>query len=358
MQPASWSVRLGHGGTVKDLIKRFPPRTPFKLYIGQHLQQTGWTDTPGDEESNGGTEFTLRGRDKLAPLHDDLIDSERTFNESTYFSLTEKQLDEVGLGDETLFATNRAMRQIKAGVAIRELLPARDVFQILTEADGAGTTGGIVHQSIQARLGERRYEFLKRYLDLAGLFLWSAPEGFVLTEPNANQKPIARIERGLNQTTQDTNIVRSSYENGTEHRFALYEVYGRGAGRKGNHAKALGSFRDIEMSVLGFKKRKTIRAQNVRTVNQANFMARRHCAEDRRAGFKLRYVMSGHTTPSLNGAGRSVWTVDTVVEVADELRGIEGQFYVSECTYRRSPQTETEIVLTRPEDLVFGPTEA
>src|SRR6266571_492908 len=101
-QPAAFSLRLGHGGTVAELIKRYPPRTPFQLYIGKSQQQSGRTDARGAEDSAGGSEFTVRGRDTLAPLHDDLIADESVFNEPTYVDLVKKQLKEVGLGDVKL----------------------------------------------------------------------------------------------------------------------------------------------------------------------------------------------------------------------------------------------------------------
>jgi prophage tail gpP-like protein len=357
-QPAAFSLRLGHGYEVGQFLKKYTPNTPFELYIGPNLQQTGFVDTVGASEAGGGAEFNLRGRDLLAPMHDDLIDSERSFNEETYFKLARRQLDEVGLQKYPLRATNRAYREIKAGVRIVELAPPRTVEEILTNA-GPGPVGsdGIVHQVIQAKLGERRYDFLRRYLDMAGLFLWAGANEFILSEPNANQDPIARILRTLNQTREDCNVKSASYENATEHRFSNYQVYGRGAGKKNSHAKVLGEFKDPEMVSFGFAKSKTIRSPSARTPEQATFIARRHCAEASRAGFKLRYTMSGYRVPSLYRGVSCVWTTDTVVEVVDEILGINDRFYVSDVTQRQNPQAETEIGLTRMRDLVFGPLE-
>lgn len=357
-QPASWNIRLGYGGITKTLIATYPPGTPFQLFIGKSLQQTGVLDSVGAEESAGATEFSIRGRDSLAALHDDLIDSERSFNVSTYLELARAQLKEVGLGDRKITTSNRANRKIKSGIPIVELAPGRTVEEILTDTGAKGGTGGISHQQIQARLGERRYEFLRRYLDMVGLFFWSAADGnFILSEPNAKQKAATRIRRTLNSTKLDTNVVRASYENNTEHRFARYEVYGRGAGKKGNHAKALGAYVDQEITDFGFRKTKTIRNANARTGQQATFLALKFAAEDARQGFKLRYVLSGHTAPAIIGAARYTWCPDTVVEVDDQLLGIQDNYYVTDVNFKRGPQTETEISLMRLSDLVFGPNE-
>lgn len=358
-QPAAWSMRLGHAKTTADLLHKYPPNTPFELFIAGNLQQTGTVDMVGAEQSAGATEFTIRGRDSLAPLHDDLIDAERAFNTETYIDLVQAQLKAVGLGDRLIVASNRSNRQVKAGVPLVELEPVKTVQEILLEAGGVPTGGGsVTHVQIQARLGERRYEFLMRYLSMAGLFLWAAADGgFVLSEPNSKQEPAYAIARGIKDQTRNTVTVKhASFTNDTAHRFRLYDAYGRGAGRKGGHTKALGTFLDTEMDAFGFTKTKTIRAATVRTAEQAQFVARKMAAEDRRQGYQLRYTVSGHTVP-VKGNLRAVWTPDTVVRVDDELLNLHDSFYLEACEYRRSPQTETELTLVRRDDLVFGPNE-
>lgn len=353
-QPAAWSIRLGHGGVVASLLAKYPPRTPFELRIAGNVQQSGWLDAPGAEESSGATEFTVRGRDTLAALHDAYVDSEVSFADAKYIDLVRKQLDLVGLEDRIIVGSNLANRSIKSGVRVVELEPLKTVDQILTEAGGPPS---VSHQTIQYKLGERRYEFLKRYLDLAGLFLFATGDGnFVLSAPNAKQRPVARIVRKLGQLRTAVNVKSASFVNGTENRFSRYDVYGRGAGRKGGHPKALGTFTDDEMVGWGFQKTHTIRSSNCRSKEQATFLARRKCAEDRRAHWQFKYTVSGHTTASTTGE-RAVWTPDTVIDVDDDLLGMHGIFYLAECTYRRNPQTETELVLMRPQDLLFGPSE-
>jgi prophage tail gpP-like protein len=357
-QPASWHIKMGYGGITKVLINTYPPNTPFQLFVGKALQQTGSLDTPSADETDGATEFSLRGRDALAPLHDDLIDAERSFNVSTYYDLVRLQLDEVGYKNRALAASNRANRKIKAGIPLVELAPVRTVQEILMNTGGTGGTGGISHQQVQARLGEKRYEFIRRYLDMVGLFLWAAADGsFIISEPNANQKAAVRIRRTLNDTRQDTNVERASYSNATEHRYSKYSVYGHGAGRKGNHAKALGSYVDPEMTDWGFVKTKTIHSDNVRTNQQATYLALRQAAEDRRQGFKLTYTLAGHTWAAIDGTGRYTWSPDTVVDLDDQLLGLQGNYYVTDVTFTRAPQTVTEVVLMRPSDLLFGPSE-
>lgn len=358
-QPTQFTIQLGHADIAANLINRWPPNTSFELYIGDVLQQTGKTDGPACRGA-GGTRVTIKGRDALAPLHDDHIADERTFKDDTYISLAKKQLEAVGLGGTPIRGSNLANRQIRSGVKLVELSTGRTGDQIVTQAaapPGSKGESTLIHQQIQARLNERRYEFLLRYLQLAGLFFWAAADGtFVLSGPNGSQKPMGSIIRHVGQSRLETNVVDHDFSNDTTHRFSEYSVYGRGSGGKNGHAKALGTFVDDEMFNWGFTKKKIWRSQNARTKEQAEFLARRMAAEDRRNGWQLKYTMSGHTTPFTGGA-RAVWTPDTIVRVQDEILGIEGYFYISECQYRRSPATTTEITLLRPVDLIFGPTE-
>jgi len=350
-QPAAFSMRLGHGGVARQILKRFRPNLPFQLYIGEHIQQSGRLEDPGAESSVGATEVTLKGRDLLAVLHDDEFNADTAFQDQTYESLVRKQLDAVGLSEHKLVTTNDANRRILTGEKQPKTIKAPVIVNKPLTDTGEKD---LPHQTIQARLGEKRYQFLRRYLDMASLFLWTAADAsFVLSAPNGNQPPMARLSKARGETRNLVNILRSSYSNGTAHRHQLYEVYGRTGGRKGGRAKIKGVFVDQEMKDFGFVKTRAIRSKSARTVEQAVAIARRKCAEERRQDWRLSYTVAGHTTPSLLG-GTAVWAPDTVVDVQDDEFGISGPHYVETVTFRRGPETTTELQLMRIEDLVFG----
>jgi prophage tail gpP-like protein len=111
------------------------------------------------------------------------------------------------------------------------------------------------------------------------------------------------------------------------------------------------------MVALGYERPLVHRDVNVTNDKQAEFYARRVLAESRRASWQLIYTMAGHSTDSLLG-GRAVWAVDTVVDVADDEFGLNGSLWIESVTHRRNPQTTTEIVLMRGDDLVFATGEA
>ena len=89
---------------------------------------------------------------------------------------------------------------------------------------------------------------------------------------------------------------------------------------------------------------------------QAEYLARRKAAEDRRNGWELTYTLRGHTWPLIGEEGKSgILAIDTVFEVFDEEYEISGLFWCAQVTHRDEGQGKrTEITLMRPADLLYG----
>lgn len=367
-QPSAFSVRIGSGGTVENLIKAFPANTPFELMVGDTVVQRGKTD--GVFADGGATTLRLRGRDQLAPLHDAFIEAEETFREATFLDLTERALDAVGIEDRTIFSDNDANRKAITGIQkIKVIQPPPSEEQVEQEVE-TQPMRRTVYRTIKAELGNRWLEFLRFQFDRAGLFLWAAAEadGFVLSQPNGEQAAICRLLRKRGQTRNEVNILNHSYKFETTGRYTEAVVNGRGGGGKQGRGKVKARFIDDEMVAVlnasredrdadgGRGKRKrpiTLRDDKVRTVDQARFFAQRKIAETRRRGFALSYTLAGHTVPAIGG-GRCVWTPDTIVEIDDQEIGVQGDMWVESVEFKREPHTTTRIVLMRPEDLLYA----
>lgn len=373
-QPADFSIRLGRGSitpdpklgpTVKDLIRKYPPNTPFELRINGHLRLTGRTDGYRASAAGGqATELTIFGRDVLAPLHDSHIDHEKSFNDATYKSLVQAVLKEVGLDPSKVVSNGTADRKLRAGVNVRELLPIRTVDEILANK-GEGLTAGAAHSVLQTKAGDRWMDYLRKQLDRAGLFLWAGGDGsIILSAPNSDLAPIYRIVRRRGQTRNDVNVIHADLLNDTRPRYTFGIVYGRGGGRKPGRSKSIGDSSDDEMiSLYKFgqdfagnpinARSMVIRDAHCQNNAQAAYLAQRKLAEARRHGFQLVYTLAGLSTPSLDG-GRAVWTPDTCVEVKDDEFGIDGVFWIEKVEFQRQPVTTTTIHLMRPFDVIFG----
>ena len=368
-QPSASSFSLGTGDQVADLIARFPPRTKFELLVNDLLCVTGRID--GCASSGAPGILTLHGRDTLAALQQGYVPNEFSINNVTYAQLVRQVMDKAGLKDVKLAYSNTANRRAITGAHPNELQPPRNVEEEQVETEAG--SGGLVKRSVQAHLGETWYQFLKRHLDRAGLFLWAAGDGsFVLSEPNPNQIALYQITRtylgnigaGISSPSSlaapqsvyadASTIIDHSFTNDTTPRFASVAVYARGGGRKSGRTTATARVADEEMKRWGATEELTLRDVNADTPKKAEFWARKKIAETRRQGWRLSYTVYGHTAVPIAGGAPIPWAPDTMVHVHDDKLGFDDIFYVEGVTFRSSPETTTVLDLCRPDDLVFG----
>lgn len=367
-QPAAFSIRLGWGDVAAEIMKKYPPNTPFKLYVGQHLQFSGHTDARCARQNSGGaTEVEIRGRDALAPLRDSTITAAVSVNVSSYAQLVWYAMQQVGIVPEgenaidpfVLKTDNAANRDTKAGVSISQIATSKSVQQILDDFGLTTVNVGRIHQSPQAKLHESWHEFIRRHIDRAGLMLWAAADGtFVLSAPNGNQAPAYSLVRRTGQPNRGANVVSMSVEEDAAHRHSECIIYGRGGGKADGRVKSKGSFEDEEMQlVYGYTKRARVyRDANVKSAAEGALFARRVLAEERREGWRLEYTFAGHTLPVFGSTTgqRAVVVPDTVINVTDDELQLSGNYYVESVIKRRSPETTTQIRLMRIEDLLFA----
>lgn len=346
-QPSSFAITLGSGATARDLLKLAPPNTDFELKVAGKTQFVGKTDGPSLHQSGGATALQIRGRDNLAPLHDAHVRADTSFTESSFEDLVKKVFSLVPITGYSLFTDNSASRSRKAGVPVQQTGVPDYLAGVLT-AIPAKTT-------IQAKAGERWQHYLGREFELAGLFLLSGVDGTViLTAPNGRQKPTFRIMRQAGALRNVVNVTGYSFKNETTPRFSECIVLMRGGGGAAGRTKSSGRYVDQEMIDLGYDRPLIKKSRRASSPAEAEFLARKWIAAGNRAGHQLQYTVSGHTAPSLLGGARAVWSVDSIVDVVDDELGISAPYWISDVTFRRGPQTSTELVLVRPQDLVFG----
>ncbi|RYE80792.1 MAG: hypothetical protein EOO74_01575 [Myxococcales bacterium] len=358
-QPAAFSLTLGTSKAVKELLELVTPHTPFALSVNGRQVMQGRLD--GLSTSGGPGTVQVEGRDALAPLHDAYLRQEETYKDDTYASLVRKVMDTVGLKDTKLVFSNKANREAVVGLASQA-----GGTRAVESLSANGGAGGQFQKHFQSQLGERAYEFLKRHLDRAGLFLWAAANGdYILSEPNPNQAPLYLIQRSDGATPEFSDIEDVSYQNRTTERFSEVFVYTHGELKKAGRGKTIASFKDEEMIAWGINRPMILRDVNADSAAKATFMAKRKIAESRRAGWKLSYTLAGHTTGSPQAVAgsrsadspvRPLWYPDTIVRVDDARLGIAGEFWIEAVTYQCGPQATTLVELMRVEDLVFGET--
>lgn len=408
--PSAFACRIGSGDFMRELTALYPPNTPYELRVAEIVQHTGRLDGYGPEDSSGATAVSLRGRDGLAPLHDAYILADRSFSNASFVELTSLVLQAVGIDEFTLSGDNAANRAAVSGTrsfsrlvdnpsqATREALarlekqqasavaanptafyvpitpgqvptlvrqgvtvtsaPTKPTVEIVT----IGAPPGAQAKPLQAKAGGRWWELLHKEYRRGGLFLQAAgdPLTFILGQPNTTQAPLYGLYRQRGAPANAVNVLRARHQNETTRRYARYIVRGRAGGstKKAGRSQIGAEVVDEEMTALGYTKAWAHVDAEAKNAKRAEFLARRKMAEDRRAGWSLGYTVLGHTAPILGGSGleeRAIWTVDTMVQVRDDEYGINGDFWIESVTLRGSNSgTTTELVLHRPEDLVFG----
>ncbi len=380
--PNVWAVRVGYSGPPGKLIKLGRPRTKIELYVGGLLQETGWTDGPEVEsDSSGGTVVTIHGRDRMAELHDARVLKDTSFKNLSYGDLTQAVLGEaLGSYELVISGGNRANRMASTGSTTRSapVDPAApdDVKAALTAPQG---------RTLRAKSSEKWFDFLKHQLDRAGLFLITGAAGeFILCAPNVDQRPMFRIIREAGGTRNRVAVVKAKFKNLATGRSTVYQIHGRGGGgttaspgvhipdgvaddirpalleaaaAAGGGRRMAGIYVDQEMVDWGYPLTRVWSHKDPKCAGpaQADFLARFHCAHDRRAGWSLIYTVPGHTWPAIGGGERLTWAIDTMVEIVDDEYDIHGNFWIESVDFKRDGNgTSTDLHLMRPGDLVFG----
>lgn len=401
--PNAFSLTIGSGATAVDLMKRYPERTPFVLRINGVVQFMGLTD--GFRRPRGdATEIQIVGRDSLAQLHDDDIEHDRSFQNATFEELARAAFKSAGYSEIDLRYDAAAHRKAVTGTPIVEkstitkkvLIDLNQVSvidrsgiadntdlnyypfdiqsqdEITTEVQETITkvTGFKAEKPIEWKAGQSHYQALNKELARAGIFLRAGvdPEGrdpnvFLLSEPNAAQAPLfglARIE-GDSPASNVVNVLPIGMERIATGRHARYIVRGRTGSGKDGRQQLEAVFEDAEMTALGYTKRKVVIDENAKTRLQAEFIARRLCAEARRMNRAFTYTIPRrHTLPLFaNASSRAIPTPDICVALRDDDNGMQGLYWVERVRFRGSAGggTFTDLTLMAPEDLVFGTAE-
>ncbi len=389
--PASFACRLGSGEVTRQITGRYPPGTRYQATIGPVVQQSGRTDGYAPEGSQGATEVNIRGRDTLAPLHDDMVTADRSFGNASYIELVTEVLIACGVDQFTIIGDNAANRSARANATITKVtieplasyisgtqsaITAGGAAAVSAGPAGAGILGSATAlipgvpkyttkpnpdaKPLQAKVGQRWWDFLKKELDRAGLFLFAAgePAVFMLCQPDTKQTPLYQLIRQRNAPVNTVTVLSARHTNDTLRRASHYIVHGRGGKgyRKAINAKIGASFVDEEMVNLGFTRHKVVADPQANNDKRAAYLCKRIAAEDRRQSWTLTYTVKGHTTIGLTGQDRLVWAVDTLVTVRDDELGIYGDLWIESLAFRCDANggTTTEITMIRPSDLIFG----
>ncbi len=374
-QPNTFECVIGRDYEFRRLAAAFPPKTPYQVFVGDALYQTGLIDGY-TRQGSGKTEIKLHGRGILGRLADDEVQVEHSFRSPTYAKLVHEVLERSGTYKlmerfgiptaDALVTSNEANRALMTGKkAGKRKKNAPEVVEVIQEAvggtEGAGTKR--LYQYVRAEVGTKWWSFLTEQLRRAGFFLWEAVDGkIVLSTPNTEQIPIGRLVR----TRDENNILDDSFSNDTRGRHSECTIYGRDSNGKDGTSKLEAKFVDDEMVAFlnpnpsdradggVIKLALTKRDSEVKSKEQAEALARREIAEERRAGWQLTYTIQGHGIDGIGTSEKARPAPDSIVEVYDDYLGIYGQMLIESGKLKgESGNTMTTLNLLRLEDCFF-----
>lgn len=368
-QPAAFSLQTGNGELARKLLEKFHPGMDFGLSIAGRRIQSGILE--GIEVPKGGaTVVRLSGRDYLSKLLRCHIETAKSFYRPTYYELTRAAMDDVGITNKLVAGNGANLKAISKPIGTTTAKLAVSPFdpekvddlseqqqEILSRQTGVALQGGgkTTFQAIRAKISGNWYDWLQKQYKPAGLFLWCAGNGdFVLSTLNTDAAPSYRFvrQRGLDRNA--VNVLDHQWKNRADERHARYVVYGRsGVGPGGRH-RITGEWVDVEMAAWGFNDVFVEENKKIRSKKEAQYLARRRCAENRRAGKQLSYTVRGHLIPTrISEDEVSVIYPDMTADVQDDELGVYGTKYIESVTYSRTPETTTTAELIDPQDLAF-----
>lgn len=406
--PNTMSFTLGSGLTSLDLMRMAPPGSIVAVRVNGIVQWVGFID--GFERvGTGATEITFSARDAMVQLVKAHIEDERTFNNATLEQLAIAAIEGSGIPDYQLLADAAAWRSAVSGVPVLDTQTTSKTFtsgaivgtpnppevRIVSTGEAAGTpfatdlvavrSGTTVVETTQKKTVTRiksfkadkpiRWEAGETFLaafkkdgDRGGVFLRAGvdPDGlnpwiFEVGAPDGQQPAKFWLLNTRRENTPENAVLvlPPQIRCVMTGRHSEYVVLGQAGGGKDGRKQVRGVFKDPEaLSGMPLPAKLVKKDPQAKNTKQANYRARKLCAEERRANRSFVFVIPHrHTVPLIaDPKTRMIPVPDVVGHVRDDEHGINGPLWVEKVRHHSSSSggTFTELTMIDPTDLVFG----
>lgn len=365
-----------------------------KVYIGadredseraKTLQLWGIIDTKEtDRRHSVGTVIEIQGRDRAAHIVDSDVPMDYTKTSTTFIDVVRAAVEPWDISvvtdgtaardiltgktkeskrsalditeakafgiPESKFSRSLARKAEKAGVPLDTMLgvePSARSRRAMSNNMVAGDIERITIQEAKPQVGETVWSFLSRHASRLKLFMWFSPDGkLIVGSPNYSQQPMHQIVRRIREDRNEPNTILAGGERrNAADRLSEVKVYGKTRGNDVTRSKFIGFATDPD---LPFHRLRVVHDNNVRSVEDADALANKILAQQNVGAQELNYTLRGH------GTGKYLYAIDTMMNVYDEVPGINGRFY---CVQRRFINggrggAQTQVTLIPPDVLV------
>lgn len=203
-------------------------------------------------------------------------------------------------------------------------------------------------KEVYPRANEGGFQYFTRFAHRVGYHAWALPDGkgVVIGTPTYEQEPAGELRRLLGPAGRANTIERAKVR--SDNTRVPSHVYVRGKGsRPGDKSQILGFA--VNEAAPYFKPFYVVDDESS-TREHADTVARYLLGKALREGFTYECTVRGFSDPV---TGR-VYTVDSVLQVKDEVCGVDGPMWVESRTLRKSRQgTFTDLKLIPANSLVM-----
>lgn len=364
---------------LSDKMKRaLVPGAAVSLHVAGAVQATGYIDSIEISASRaGGSTWRIEGRDRLGQAQDSCADPTKQFKEgATLHQALIEIFGPFGWKNEDQFEIdNDANRGLKAGGVKGE--------KRKSNAKGHSKRALKQHKLHQLKPYPREgaLEFANRIAQRQGLWIWPSADGekLIVGRPAFDTDALYRLDRNYRGTT---NVIDGSVRFDLQDQPTILIADSQSGNGDFGHGKikalmvntavytedpdfteTFAKHRDAKQ-ILGYafatpsrvpRNRVTfLHDEESQTIAHLENFLRREMSLLQRKSLSIHYTVAGHgqSTPK----GLAIWTVDTIVEVDDELANLRGEFYVLGRTFSksRSGGTTTKLELIRQHTIEFG----
>ncbi len=307
-----WRVEVRSPSSAQ--LQQLQLATVVTLMLGSNRALRGRLDRKELRRTrSGGTVVVLSGRDMAAQMVDSTPPSSWSFRNISLSALAVKAMQALGIS-----AT---------------VNPHSDALQVL--------------DWVKAEPGETYWQVLERYARKARLMLWMTPRGILhIDRPDYTSTPVASLVNASSDAKREqTNVEEALYSSDITHRFSSVTVLGQSKGSSSlfgsTAAHIKGEADDDELAELGVVRTLVLDDGDLRSKAEATARAEWEVSHRRYQGQSLEYVVAGHgPTPT------SLWRLNTMVNVYDELAEIDGPWWLAGYRLLRDGRAGSRTALT------------
>jgi len=342
---------------------------PVELKVNGCSQVLGRIDKT--TMGGNGTAVSFWGRDYIADLVECNVDP--TLKIKTGDSIAAAFTAAAGpVGIDTVISDDDlAMRNVRTGVSVKF-------------AKGGRGYAKRILQEYKPKKGEGLYEFLNRLIQRFGATIQPGNDRntLIITAPHYQQEPTYSVFRSTDPAISSVNNVISSTADRDYSSFPTFALFTGWAAQNDDQGVASQQAYDInnlaelqnseiarilaDSTIPGRRKPNGsdsiglgqlyrllyLHDHEARSQEQVSYSALRAIADRLKTTLEYKCTLRGHVDP-VSGA---VWSVDTMVNVADEICNVFEPLWIVERTLKMNPKegATTELVCYRPASFQFG----